>query len=172
MTTESITQAELSRRLNRTARQIRKLNDRGIPRNEDGTYPWPEAQEWWVKFKQGEKDRRGLTPSKEPSELDRARAAKEWNLAELRRLELEEKLGNLVSIDFMDAQLAAALQRTRQVLNTLPGKIAPLLVGCATVPRAQMILQQAIDEAMPSLQAIGDDDDDGDALEGEDELEE
>jgi phage terminase Nu1 subunit (DNA packaging protein) len=154
MTAENITQKELASRLNRTTRQIRKLHDHGIPRNRDGNYPWPEAHKWWVEFKQREKLQR-TGGGGELNELDRERARKERALASLRELELEEKLGNLVSVDYVDEQLAQILERTRQVLINLPGKIAPVVVGCPTVGRAQMILQQAIDEAMPTLQAIG-----------------
>lgn len=154
MTTEQLSQKDLAKRLDLTTRQIRNLHSHGIPRLDNGKYPWPDAQKWWVAFKQEEKVQRSGS-GKEPSELDKARAEKERALAQLNQLKLEKELGNLVSIDYLDQQLLAALQQTRQVLNNLPGKIAPRLVGCPSVGRAQLIIQEAIDEAMPSLQAIG-----------------
>jgi hypothetical protein len=86
-----------------------------------------------------------------------ARRRRELAKAEREELATAQAQGSLVHIDYMDQQLAGCLMRVRQVLLSMPGKWAPRLVGVSSVARAQMILQQALDEAMPRLQAIGED---------------
>lgn len=172
MPTENLTQSELSKRLARTTRQIRKLTEQhGMPRNEDGTYPWPEAQDWWVKFKQTEKERRGGTDGG-VTELDKARAAKEWALAGMRQLELDQLQGRLVTVDFMERQMEACFSAVRHVLNNTPGKFAPRLVGCDTVGRGQVLLQEIVDEVLQTLieAEASLPDEDADASEGDEEL--
>jgi hypothetical protein len=95
----------------------------------------------------------------EPAAITYTEAKRRREVAKAMREELALAVaqGSLISIDYLDQQLAGALQGVRQVLLNLPGKLAPQLVGVATVARAQMLLQQAIDEAMPTLQAIGSD---------------
>jgi hypothetical protein len=86
-----------------------------------------------------------------------ARRRRELARAEREEYQLAVAQGRFASIDYLDQQLASALQGVRLVLLNLPGKIAPQMVGLPTVARAQIVLQQAIDEAMPTLQAIGED---------------
>lgn len=147
---ENLTQTELAQRLNRTPRQIRKLHDSGIPRNTDGSYPWPQAHEWWVKFKQEEKERRSGNDGK-TTELDRARAAKEWAIAGMRELELKEKLRELVSVDLMEQQVEDCCVAVRSALNNVPGKYAPRIIGIETVGKAQLVLQDVVDEVLAAL---------------------
>jgi hypothetical protein len=165
--TEHISQIELARRLNRTERQIRNLD--GIPRNDDGTYPWPASQEWWIRFKQKEKLKRsGVADSSGVSDLDRARAAKEWAIARLRELELEQLEGTLVGVEYMASQMERSFMIVRSKLQNLPGTLAPRLAGLKDVAKIQVVLQESIDELMKALSTAGeapeldaDDDDSG-----------
>ncbi len=165
MPQENITQAELAKRLDRTTKQIRNLTSRhGMPRNADGSYPWPESHEWWVKFKMEEKDRRRGNDAG-VSDLDRARAAKEWALAKMRELELEERMGELVSADYLARQVEDCCTAVRATLNNVPGKYAPRIIGVDSVGKAQLILQDVVDEVLRSLQEAAEQipDTDGDA---------
>lgn len=151
----------VARVLGITPRRVQQLVKEGLPQAAKGKYPLVECVHWYIRYWQVRAEGSGVPSGPSPDghvSHAEARRRKEVALAEMRELELQERLGNLVSLDYMDEQLSDALQRTRQTLNAIPGKIAPLLIGCPTVARAQMLLQQAIDEALPSLQLIGDDD--------------
>lgn len=169
MPQENITQAELAKRLNRTTKQIRNLtNNQGMPRNADGSYPWPAAHEWWVKFKAEEKDRRRGS-EKGATDLDRARAAKELSLAEMAELTLLERKGELVSTDYLARQVEDCCVAVRAALNNVPGKYAPRIQGIDSVGKAQLVLQDIVDEVLRALQEAssqipdidGDDDPEG-----------
>ncbi|HEX8693420.1 MAG TPA: hypothetical protein VF746_13430 [Longimicrobium sp.] len=59
----------------------------------------------------------------------RFQALKEWFLAGKHRLDFEERLGQLVALDFHVEKLEALAYAVREVLNQVPGKYAPRMAG-------------------------------------------
>lgn len=143
-----MTQTEIAKALNRTPRQIRKLHQRGIPRNEDGTYPWPAAQEWWVKFKQQERLVR--TGKADDSHYERARARKTEAQAELAEIDVAVRLGQLVRRDETQAVWFQVMRLARDRLLNLPDQLADPLALEADPEAVRGVLQAAIREALDS----------------------
>lgn len=154
-----------------TTRQLRNLHESGIPRNTDGTYPWPEALHWYIEFKKNERKAGDAAEEKTKRDLLHRRLELEVRTAEL---ELAERERRLVSIDYMERQTAELLQRLRAKLLNFPSKWAPAMVGLRTIAEAQTRLEPAIAEAMQSLAETGEDpelDDGADDTEDEPESE-
>jgi hypothetical protein len=97
-----------------------------------------------------------------------ARTRKEEALAGLRELELEEKRGNLLTIDYADGELERAFGIVRAKLLNLPG-IAPRLVGLDSIAKIQEAIQQEVDDMLRALSRAGEWDDDEDDDEGDDD---
>ena len=156
MKTKTISQKELGERINRTTRQIRKLTEEhGMPRNEDGTYPWPEALEWWVRFKQEEKERRTGTEDSKVSELDRARTSKEWALAQLREIELAEKEGRLIPLEVHEQRLLSICERLAARVKGL-GRYMGDVQRATTDMEAAELLDRISDDLLRSLMDVAD----------------
>lgn len=107
---EWITQKELAERLDLTVRQVRNLGDHGLPRREDGRYPWPDAQKWYIRFKQQEKVQRANV--ERPNDAERAaRTRKLTAEAIARELEIAERQGQLIHIDHHEQVLQDVCDR-------------------------------------------------------------
>jgi hypothetical protein len=157
--TETLSIRAYARHRGCTPAAVRKAIKRlDIPQDPDGKVHVAEADRLWPWLSDRSAGTTAGTEG-EPSAPTYAEAKrrKELAVAEMRELELERMRGNLISLDYLDQQLSGCLMGVRGVLLSMPGKWAPALVGVATVARAQLVLQEAIDEAMPTLQAIGTD---------------
>jgi hypothetical protein len=80
----------------------------------------------------------------------RARIRKEVALAGLRELELAQLRGQLITIDFADAQLETAFEIVRQRLLNLPS-IAPRLAELSGISAIQAALQAEVDRILVAL---------------------
>lgn len=126
----ALSQKDAASRLGITPRQLRRLDDSGIPRTDDGTYPWPRVRDWYLEFKQREAIDRtlgGSTNGNSSKAYYAARARKEAALADLREMEVQERRGELLHIDDLEELVAAPLDRLRTQLLALPGTLAPRL---------------------------------------------
>ena len=151
MNGESINQAELARRINRTTRQIRKLHEKGIPRNANGSYPWPEAFEWWVRFKRSETARRSGTDARPGSELGGIRARKEHALAVQRELEVDQLAGSLMRVTSVDAVAKEVARVAQREIGTIPGRLAKLIAAESDSIKVHEILQDEIDRVLSRI---------------------
>lgn len=146
-------QKDLAADLGLTPRQITNLVKAGIPaRLHKGrrVFPWPAALRWYLEHQR--KDERARRPPSAMAEAERRKMEAE---ARLKELELQRLEGELVTRAYLSQQVAAILQRLRARLQVLPGKWAPSLVGCRTVPEALARIRPAVHEAMAALSAMG-----------------
>ena len=120
----------------------------GMPVNPDGTInPWLAAK--W-KFSRNE----------EPE--DNAAKRKALAEAELKELELQARIGELVRADEVGKVWTGAVARCRSRLLSLPSKAAPRVVGIESLPEVQDFLDSLIREALEELSTSEDFRNDGD----------
>lgn len=127
----SLSQKDAAEQLGISTRQLRNLDESGVPRTADGDYPWPEVRDWYVEFKQREAVERTMggngNGNSTAAAYYAARARKEAALADLREMEVQERRGHLLHIDDLVELFSAPLDRLRAQLLALPGTVAPKL---------------------------------------------
>lgn len=148
----TITQRELARRLKLSVQQVANLVARGMPREQNGQYDPDKCWRWYLEFKT---KRAGQREGVEDESRERAR--KLAADADLTELAVEERRGNLVTVEYMSKQLERICLRLRSRALSVPGKWAPMLVGCRTVPEAQARLEEAIGECLAAMSETGED---------------
>jgi len=80
---------------------------------------------------------------------ERARLTK--LLADKRQIEIQEKLGKLVDADVAREKWAQVLQSIRNKLLQIPGRLAPVVLGCETPEEVKQITERIIAEVMEDL---------------------
>lgn len=160
-----LTQIDCAERLGISTRQLRALSgsDGPVPRNEDGSYPWPECQKAYVAFKQQEKLKR--TGHKETSEYEQARARKVAAQARLAELEVLQREGELIALSDVEQMVRGPLEQVDAALRNVPARYASELAAAAKikVPTAMELLEAVIERIRADLRALGDLDGDDDA---------
>lgn len=163
MPTEELTQKEFARRIDRTPRLVRKLTNQGIlPRLPNKKYPWPEAHDAWIEFKQTERERRYSGGDRDLREERARKVAADADLAELKLAQLRSEL---VHIDDLEKKLRTALHAVDTGLRNAPARHANDLAAAAEieVPVAIRILEDVVEEVREALRREGqtswDDDD-------------
>lgn len=155
MADELLTQKALAGRLALTTRQVRNLHDEGLPREESGQYPWPEARDWYIEFKQHEHVRRLGYENGKAESFEKARARKTSAQAQLAELQVAERRGLLVPIDVVSATLSLVCERIRQQLLGIPDRWALQLVGVDEEEAARAVLDLAVSETLEELAGLG-----------------
>lgn len=151
-----VSQQQLAPILNVTSREIRNLYERGLPftigAKNRREHDVGECFAWYLKFKLEEKKD---DPGKSATAGLRLRALEiEVHQAEIA---LAEARKNLVSVEYLENQVARINEAVRSRILNLPGRAGPLLVGCKTIAEVQIRMQGLIDELLTSLTEIGDD---------------
>lgn len=90
------------------------------------------------------------TPADKIPPKHESEAAKEFYLAQLRRLEFEEKNGKLLPADEVTTAVTWAYMRVRSKMLALPNRAAPLVAGSAPA-QAFETLQAMVHEALDEL---------------------
>lgn len=153
----TVTQKELGKRLGLSTRQIHNLVEHGLQRtlvSDKPEYPWPESLHWYLQFKLAAANSESKSEKAKNDELRRRQLEAEVRMSEL---ELGIKEGQLVTIDYMEQQMSAMLQRLAAKMRNLSGKWAPTMVGVRSITEAQARLEPAVAEAMEALMETGED---------------
>lgn len=138
-----LTQREAAERLGIHPRQLRRLDDRGAPREPGGAYPWPALRDWYLEFKKAEAVSRKTAGTlagaagesgTQAASYYAARALKEAALADIRELEVGIERGELVHVDIVEDRLSAALGTARARLLSLAGAVAHQLADREHAP--------------------------------------
>lgn len=153
MATEYLTQKDLSTRLSISTRQIRNLHDEGIPREKNGRYPWPEARDWYIQFKQEEALWRA--GHAEGADYEAARAEKMRAEAILRGLTVAERRGLLVRVDVVQEELATVAERIRQRLLGMADRWALQGVGLESEEAVRSFINEMVAETLEGLSSLG-----------------
>lgn len=153
-----VTQRDLARQFRLSVQQIANLDAKGLPSTLDAKgRKWYEplsAWQWYMEHKLSAAHRKGEA---KPETDSKARKLE----AEARKLELDvmEREGSLVPLDYMEDQLRRICDRLRSQLITLPGRWAPSLVGLTSYQAVQLKLEQAMMDCMNAMSATGEDPD-------------
>lgn len=140
-----VNQTGLAELLGLTTRQIRNLEREGMPHRADGAkklYPIPGALSWYYKRQ---------FVAEQPTSLEEAKLRKLSAEAEIVELELGEKRGQLLSIDFVRKDWERLLYAFRSRLLNAPSRWAADLVGLDTVEAVEAKLEAMIEDAMGAL---------------------
>ena len=145
----TVNQRELSRVLSLDPRHVRRLDEKGLPSTltSDGSrlYDLTTAVPWYISNLKN----RLKNTEKEQAEI-RERKAK----AAMAELELAERVGALVPVEYVEETLGPVLEDVRAKVVNLPGRVAPLFPN----PRkATEILIPATDECLAALQELAGD---------------
>ena len=153
-TSKRLTRAEACDLLGIGPKQLSRHVTDGMPCHGTGTkarFPWPEVRVW--------RDRWLVETGKRqaaPTSLEEARRRLEAARAAIEELKLEQLQGRLMTVEQADRHLDGAFGRVRALLSTLPTKIAPLLLGLASIPDIVAKLEQAIQELSEELRRADD----------------
>lgn len=162
---EKLNKAELAERFGVDVRSITNWVALGMPqRKESGrlVFSWPECREW--REDQIRNDARAIRHA--DNDADKKTKAAEYRLRQLEieteqaELDLAERRGELVPVDFMTSEFSRIAQALRNQLLSLPSTWAMRLGTAVTTIDRQIILQDAINDLMPQLQELADADDD------------
>ena len=82
-----------------------------------------------------------------------ARAAREMCLAQIARLELEERLRELVRRDEVEAAARAASETARDRILAIPGRVSAEIAAAEDVSEVQSILEEEIEQVCLELSA-------------------
>lgn len=147
-----IIQKELAERLGLDVRQVRRLEDAGMPtRTRKGRkdYPWPDALKWYIGWKV-ESGVARRTPGS-LAELELRELGAKVRLAEIKVAEAE---GNVVPVDAMRRQMEAIHHATAGAIRSLP-QYAGEIVELASMAEARLRLEKIANELL--LRARGED---------------
>lgn len=158
---ERLAQVEVANRLAVSAKQVRRLTkQKGMPRNEDGTYPWPEVADWYKSFKQEEVLRRkNLDDLPDP---DKMLARKREIEADIKELELRRKKGDLIPRHIAMESRIEVYSKLRSRLDNLPGRRAKELAAAETPEEVTAVLEEDKRELLVELQDLLDESENGD----------
>lgn len=163
MKAELLTRTELAARFGVDVRTITNWLAAGLPqrmRSSSPVYSWPECLKW--REQQIREDARatrevagdeGMKTEMAELRLRTARAE-----AESAELELAERRGKLVTVDFMASEFARITDNIRAELLKIPAAWTGPLDGCTTTAERQIVLQDAVNAILPQLGAAADDD--------------
>ena len=150
-----ITQAELARQLNVTRGAVSKAVKSGrITPDEDGLFDPAEAELQWIA-----NSRPNMKATQSPAAKSRAsgyadaRARKESALARMAELRLEQAIGNLIQKDAVDFVLEDMGATLRALMENLPDRLAPLIVGLRDMEAIHAAISEAADDVLSELSA-------------------
>ncbi len=155
---EFVTGDQLGEIVNRTARTLFNYQKEGIPFQADGKavrYPLVGAVRWCLdKFArergEGEGDGKALSVAKQKEIEDLMKARAQRLNAEL---DLAERQGRTVTVDFMAAFCEEVFGAVMAVIQNAPGDCGDELVGVTSVAAARAIVRRALDPAVTKLRA-------------------
>jgi len=122
---------EVARHLGRGVRSVSDYKKKsGLPQNSDGTYDLDDLDKWWLSH-EGEKELSFQGMDGDIVKSDKATWDIRLVMAKTRTAEinLEEKLGALISKEDVELQRVARITETKTALTGLERKLPPLLEG-------------------------------------------
>lgn len=160
---ERLTRTEIAARFGVSERTITNWVKDGMPqRSRDGAvvYTWADCYKWREKrIRESVGDTRDGGGAKD---LKREMAESKAGIArvayELAALNLVERKGTLIPLAFMRSEFSRIGSALRAQLLSLPPSWAARLAPCTTPVDRQIMLQDLVNELMPTLRALVDGD--------------
>lgn len=142
-------QKEVAARLGVAPRTVRRLEDRGLPRNPDNTYEWDSVFRWYLEFKKKEAVKR-YTAGQDVS-YDEARARREMARARMAEIDLAKEEDRIITREAADETYGEAMERIRATIMNMPGRFATQLVEIESVRQVEAVLKEVSREILDHL---------------------
>lgn len=150
-----ISQAELARRLNVSRGAVCKAVKSGrIAPDDEGLFDPTEAELQWIANTRQTAQRETATPKTGATSggaYAQARARKEHALARMAELRLEQATGKLIPKADVDFALNDYGSTLRGLMESLPDRLAPILLGLRDLESIHSALAAAADEVLTEL---------------------
>lgn len=148
--TREVSQAELSRILPLTTRQIHNLEREGMPHRAEGRrkfYPLPGAVDWYVRYRE-----RLARSEMESTDYEEARARREAARARLAEMEVAREEGRLIPHDVVEEIFGQQmLGSLRAAIRNMPGRWGAQITGLKSPREGEAALRQIADEMLEHL---------------------
>lgn len=145
---QSVPVSTIAKLLNLTERRVQQLAKEGvIPKALRGEYNLVGCVQGYIRYLQEEARQGGGGDDELKLHKTRMLAAKA-NIAEL---EAKERFGELVPADEVSEAWGQMVANMRARLLSMPGKLAPQLVGIEEAHEAQTLIKTAVFEALQQL---------------------
>ena len=162
---ELLSREELADRFGKDVRTVTNWVQAGMPqRTKSGkpVYSWPECREW--REKAIREDARATRESggdeERKTQMAEAKLRAALAEAEAAELDLAERRGQLVTVAFMRTEFERVAHAIRGRLLAVPPAWAARLGACTSTVDRQLALQEAVNELLPILRELADDDGD------------
>lgn len=158
-----LTREELAERFGVDVRTVTRWLEQGMPhrvRSGRTVYAWPQCLAW--REAAIREDERALRHA--GGDIDRKKDLADARLrtaiaeAEVAELDVAARRGDLVTVDYMAGEFDRIARALRTRLLALPHTWAPRLGACMTTLERQLELQNAINELLPALRELAEDD--------------
>lgn len=144
---EEVTAKEAGRRLGMTDVSVgewgKKPNAPVVLKAGRRFYLWPQFPIWYRTELQRNREK--------PATFDDARTRKMTAEAELAEIELAKARAEVLTIADMEALVAKDYTNVRAGLQSMPGRLAPDVVGLKTVAEAVRVIDRVVREVMGEL---------------------
>lgn len=147
-----ITQTEFAKKLGISQPAVHKLIKNGRIPIKDGKVIMPDALYSYQSIHDNRISASENTINKSSAGqiLQQAKAAYQTYMAEIKKLELEEMRGKLISMDEATAEFRLVATLVRAELLSLPGRCAGVLEG-KSINQIELILSDAVNECLTKL---------------------
>lgn len=148
---DSVSGEQLGAIINRTTRTLHNYQKDGIPHETHGPavrYPLAGAVQWYLARHSAEAggEKISLAKQREEEELRTAR-----NKRMTSDIDLAERLGKVVTIEFMLREFEETMAAIRDALRAMPGDLADKVLGLTTLVKARAVLRTGVDRAMAAI---------------------
>lgn len=152
---ELVSGEQLGELINRTTRTLHNYQKAGIPYQVEGKavrYPLVAALRWCIdtftaEHKQGA-DGKPPTVAAQKEHEDLLKARSQRMQAEI---DLAERQGRIVTIEFMRREFEETMAALRDVLLNLPGDLADQVLGVPTKAKVRALIRAHVDKMMTTL---------------------
>ncbi len=171
MSRRRLTKAEAAEQLGISPKQLERYVAEGIPCSGTGAsrrFPWPEIRAWRDKLlvKQGKAKAEQEKPPARRDDIGKALDRKALAEAQLLEIKLAEAEGRLIPMEMHERRYAAACDRLRAVLMTIPSKYLGRIQQARSDAEAHAVGESIRDETLRALLETADDVDDADVDSG------
>lgn len=145
-----VTVHDLAQLLGIGPRRVQQLvREKIIARGTRGRYPLPESVRGYVRYLSAQ-------ASDDATDLTAQRIRLTKAQADMAELDLQQRAGQLVSVDEITAEWGSMLATVRTRLLAMPAKLAPVIVTERTAGGAFAMLEREVHEALTELSRTGD----------------
>lgn len=148
MAIQEVNQKEFAALVGLSARQVRNLEDEGLPHEAEGnrkSYPLPEAVQWYIQRKREE-----VVREFEKADYKQAKARREMARARMAEIDLAKEEGRLISKEVVDQTYGEAMDQVRAALMNMPGRWGAQL-GFDEPRKGEEILKRIARETLDHL---------------------